>query len=417
MDGHGAGASLNGVRVLDLTQFEAGTSCTETLAWLGADVVKIEEPTRGEQGRFASRDVPELDAWYFIMLNANKRSVTLNLRSDDGKRVLGRMIERADVMIENFGPGTIERMGFGWERVRSLNPRIIFSQIKGFGPDGPYGNFLSFDSIAQAVGGATSITGEPGGPPLKPGPSIADTGAGLHSAIGILAALIQRQVTGRGQRIEVAMQDVVINFCRNSYSAHWRGGRAAVRTASGGVLYGNNAPTGSFPCLGGGPNDYCYLYSSRASNKHWERICQVIGREDLLSDPELDSPEGRYEQEQRVDEAISAWTRALPKAEVMRRLGEAGVPTGAVFDTGDLSNDPYLLERGTFARITHPARGEFVMPGFPVRMSDSFVPVMPAPLLGQHTDEVYRDWLAMDDDELSCLEAAEVISRATPMRA
>jgi formyl-CoA transferase len=409
----GLGPALAGVRVLDLTQFEAGTSCTETLAWLGAEVAKIEEPTQGEPGRRSSRDVADLDAWYFILLNANKRSATLNLRSEEGRRLLERMIPQADVMIENYGPGTIERLGFGWDRVRALNPRLIYVQIKGFGPDGPYGKFLAFDAIAQAAGGAASITGEPGGPPLKPGPSIADTGAGLHAAIGILAALIQRQVTGRGQRIEISMQDVIVNFCRNAYAALARNGAwgrdLGQRSPSGGILYGNNAPSGSYPCLGGGPDDWCYIYSSRAGNDHWEIVCRVIGREDLLADPSLGTPEGRHEQVERVDGAIAAWTRTFPKIEVMRRMGEAGVPAGAVFNTRDLLNDPYLRQRGTFATVTHPARGEFVMPGFPVRMSDSFVPVEPAPTLGQHSAEIYREWVGMDDGEFQRLRAAGVI--------
>lgn len=409
MDGNGVGRALKGLRVLDLTQFEAGTSCTETLAWLGADVVKIEEPTKGEPGRRGSRDVPDLDSWYFILLNANKRSVALNLRSDEGKRVLERLVKKADVFIENFGPGTIERLGFGWDRARALNPRLVYAQIKGFGPDGPFGKYFAFDQVAQAVGGSMSITGEPGGRPLKPGPSIADTGAGLHSAIGILAALIQRGITGRGQRIEVAMQDVVINFCRNAYSAQWRGGRVADRPGNHGTLYGNVAPSGAYPCLGDGPNDWVSIHTSRATNRHWERICEVMGREDLLNDPTLQTPEDRYEQVERVDEAVTAWTRTQSKYEVMRRLGEAGVPVGAVLDTRDLSNDPYLRKRGMFATIEHPTRGEFVMPGFPVHMSDSKVPLEPAPLLGQHTAEVLHEWLGMAEDDLERLKAATAI--------
>src|ERR687888_139600 len=217
-NGH-AKPALSGVRVIDLTQFEAGTSCTETLAWLGADVIKVEEPTQGDQGRRASTDKPGVDSYYFMLLNANKKSVTLNLKDERGKEVMRKLIAEGDVMVENFAPGVIERLGFGYDEVRKINPRIIYAQIKGFAPEGPYGNYLAFDMIAQSVGGALSTTGEIDGRPLKPGPTIGDTGSGLHTAIGILAALYQRQITGRGQRIEVAMQEAVINFCRIAYAS------------------------------------------------------------------------------------------------------------------------------------------------------------------------------------------------------
>src|SRR5439155_17556599 len=250
--------ALNGIRVLDLTQFEAGTSCTETLAWLGAEVIKVEEPTRGDQGRGASSELPGADSFYFLLLNANKRSVTCNLKHPRGRDLLCRLIEHADVFIENFGPGVIERLGFGYDQVKQVNPRIIYARIKGFAPGGPYEHFLAFDMIAQAVGGALSTTGEPDGRPLKPGPTIGDTGTGLHTAIGILAALYQRQFTGRGQRIEVAMQEAVINFCRIAYASQLQWNRPAPRIGNRSVL-GTNAPSEAYPCKGGGPNDYCYV--------------------------------------------------------------------------------------------------------------------------------------------------------------
>ncbi len=329
--------------MLDLTQFEAGTSCTETLAWLGADVIKVEEPTRGDQGRHASADTPGVDSYYFLFLNANKRSITCNLKEERGRAIFRRMLERADVMIENFGPGVVERLGFGYETVREINPRIIYAQVKGFAPDGPYGDFLSFDMIAQAAGGALSITGEKGRRPIRPGPTIGDTGTGLHCAIGILGALYQRERTGRGQRIEVAMQEAVVNFCRISYARQARFGRPADRVGNSNAL-GSSAPSDAYPCKGDGPNDFCYIYTSRATNTHWQRLLKVIGR-----------------------------------------------------------------KRGIFATVQHPVRGSVLMPGWPVKMSDSEVAVTSAPLLGQHNQEVYGEWLGCTPSEVTALRDEHVI--------
>jgi formyl-CoA transferase len=400
--------ALAGVRVVDLTQFEAGTSCTETLAWLGADVIKVEEPTSGDQGRVASSERPGVDSFYFLLLNANKRSVTCNLKHARGREMLCKLIEHADVFVENFGPGVIERLGFGYEDVKRINPRIIYAQIKGFAPEGPYGSFLAFDMIAQSVGGALSITGEPDGRPLKPGATIGDTGTGLHTAIGILAALYQRQTTGRGQRIEVAMQETVINFCRIAYASQLLWDRPAPRIGNRSVV-GTNAPSEAYPCKGGGPNDYCYIYTTRAGNHQWERLLRVIGRDDLLDDPRFATNRDRFANNDAVDEAIKPWMAARTKTEVMQALGEAGVPAGAVFDTDELLNDPFLRERGMFATVEHPVRGPVTMPGWPVHMSESHVPVASAPLLGQHSEEIYGDLLGYSPDELSTLRSEHAI--------
>lgn len=396
------------MRVLDLTQFEAGTSCTESLAWLGADVIKVEEPTRGEQGRAASADREGVDSYYFLLLNANKRSVTLDLRHARGKAMFQAMLGHADVMIENFAPGTIERLGFDYETVRAINRRIIYAQIKGYGPGGPYGSFPSFDMIAQAVGGALSITGEKDGRPLRPGPTIGDTGTGLHCAIGILAALYDREFTGLGQRIEVAMQDAVINFCRIAYARQAVSGRAAERVGNGSALIAS-APSAAYPCKPGGPNDFIYVYTSRAGNRHWDRLIRAIGREDLLEDPRFTTPQARQDHEAEVDALLSAWTCTHTKRQAMEVLGRAGVPAGAVFDTLELSEDPFLRQRGTFVTVEHPARGAFTMPGWPVKLSRSPIVVTPAPLLGQHNVEVYRELLGLSADEVARLKREEVI--------
>ena len=401
-------AALTGVRVVDLTQFEAGTSCTEALAWLGAEVIKVEEPTQGDQGRRASSEIPGADSFYFLLLNANKRSVTCNLKHPRGRELLCRLIQQADVFIENFGPGVIERLGFGYDEVRRINPRIIYAQIKGFAPGGPYEKFLAFDMIAQAVGGAMSTTGEPGGRPLKPGPTIGDTGTGLHTAIGILAALYQRQFTGRGQRIEVAMQEAVINFGRIAYATQLLWNMPAPRVGNRGVM-GTNAPSEAYPCKGGGPNDYCYIYTTRAGNHHWERLLHVIGRDDLLDDPRFATNQDRFAHKDEVDAVLMPWVAQRTKCEVMETLGNAGIPAGAVFDTNELINDPFLRTRGMFCTVDHPVRGKVTMPGWPVKMSASHVPVVAAPLLGQDNQQVYTELLGCTPEQLEALHAEEVI--------
>jgi formyl-CoA transferase len=400
--------ALAGVRVVDLTQFEAGTSCTETLAWLGADVIKVEEPKRGDQGRAASSERAGVDSYYFLLLNANKRSVTCNLKDPRGRELLCQLIQQADVFVENFSPGTIERLGFGYDEVSRLNPRIIYAQVKGFSKGSPYEKHLAFDMIAQAVGGAMSTTGEGDGRPLKPGPTIGDTGTGLHTAIGILAALYQRQTSGRGQRIEVAMQEAVINFCRIAYSSQLMWDKPAPRVGNRGVL-GTNAPSEAYACKGGGPNDYCYIYTTRAANHHWERLLRVMERDDLIDDPRFKDNTDRWKHKDEVDAVIAPWVAQRSKREVMEILGNAGVPAGAVYDTSELINDPFLQERGMFPTINHPVRGEMRMPGWPVKMSDSCVPVSSAPLLGQDNLHVYGQLLGYGAEQLEALKAQEVI--------
>ncbi len=401
--------ALAGVRVVDLTQFEAGTSCTETLAWLGADVIKVEQPGSGDQGRQLSTDQPGVDSYYFMLLNANKRSVTCNLKEERGKALLRALIEHGDVFVENFAPGAIERLGFGYDDVSRINPRIIYAQIKGFPAEGPYGQFLSFDMIAQAAGGAFSLTGEPDGPPLKPGPNVGDTGTGLHAAIGILAALYQRKRTGRGQRIEVAMQESVINYTRVAYMTQAVTGRPPVRRGSG-AARGVAAPSGVFRCGGGGPNDYCYIHAPRGGGGgHFHRLACAIGREDLMTDERFATGDSRTQHAAELHAIIEEWTSQRSKVEVMQALGGAGVPTGAVFDTLELQNDPFLRARGAFATVQHPVRGEFTMPGWPVKMSDSAVAVQSAPLLGEHNATVYGELLGCSQEQLNELRNARVI--------
>ncbi|MCC7182677.1 MAG: CoA transferase, partial [Rhodocyclaceae bacterium] len=371
--GNGVGAALAGVRILDLSQFESGTSCTQALAWMGAEVIKIEEPLRGEQGRRASTDGSGDDSYYFIVLNANKRSVTVNLKSEEGREVLRALIRSADVFVENYAPGTIERLGFGYEEVARINPRLVYAQIKGFAPNSRFAGYPAFDMIAQATGGVVAVTGEADGRPLKPGITLGDTGAGLHCALGILGALLQRNATGRGQRVEVSMQDAMLNFMRIAFAAQALMGKAPLRCGNQSLL-GATSPSELYRCAGDGPNDHCFVYTSRAGNHQWFKLLEVIGRQDLQDDARFASPESRFQHREAIDAMLGAWARQHDKREVMKRLGEAGVPAGAVFDTVELSKDADLRESGGIVTVQHPARGEVVMPGWPVKMTDSCVP-------------------------------------------
>jgi formyl-CoA transferase len=401
---------LAGVRVLDLTQFEAGPSCTEALAWLGAEVVKVENPQGGEAGRSllhgASNDGH--DSWYFLLFNANKKSVTVNLKSERGLALVKDMAKRADIMVENFAPGAIERLGLSYDAVREVNPGIIFAQLKGFGTGGPYENNLAFDMIAQATGGVMSITGEPDGPPLKPGVTLGDTGTGMLLAISILAALYRRRATGQGEHIEIAMQDAMLQYIRVALSSQATQGVAAKRNGAK-ILSGFAVPSGTYPCKPCGPNDYVYVYTSRTNPLHWRRLHEVIGRKDLIGDPRFDTAVARLEHERDVDDMISAWTRQHDKREAMRILGDAGVPAGAVFDTMELTDDPDFERRGIMQTMQHPAAGAFKMPGWPVRFDGATPKVESSPLLGQHTKDVLADWLGLDESQIAQLGKDNII--------
>src|SRR5579885_498867 len=297
---------LAGVKILDLTQFEAGPSCTEALAWLGADVVKVENPEAGEPGRSNFPGRPGADSYYFFEFNANKRSVTINLKTERGVALVKEMAKKADVMIENMAPGTIERLGLGYDAIRAVNPGIIYAQVKGFGEGSPYEKNLAFDMIAQACGGSMSVTGERDGRPCKPGPTLGDTGTGMLLCISILGALYKRKETGQGVHLQVAMQDAILQYIRGAFATMTRLGKATPR-AGAQTLAGGNPPCDIYPCQPGGPNDYVYVYTSRANPEHWKRLLQVIGREDLIGDPRYETGQARSEREAEVDAMISAW--------------------------------------------------------------------------------------------------------------
>jgi len=399
--------ALAGIKVVDLTQFEAGTSITETLAWLGADVIKVENPKGGEQGRSASSERKDADSYYFMLLNANKKSVTLNLKTEKGKEILRNLIRKGDVFAENFAPGVIEKLGFSYEEVAKINPRIIYATVKGFGKGSPFEKNLAFDMIAQAAGGVMSITGEHDGRPLKPGVTLGDTGTGLHACIGVLAALYQRTVTGRGQKVEVAMQDAMVNYCRIAYSRQLLTDKACERNGNSVVL--GNAPCEVFRCSPGGHNDYVFIYTSRATNSHWERLCELIGREDMKNDPRFETPPMRGNHADEINREIEKWTMRFTKHEAMEKLGAAGVPCGAVMDTKELSDDPTMREREIFSEIDHPVRGKLWIPGWPVKMTDSYVKVTASPILGADTEAVYSEWLGLSKGDVEALRKDGVV--------
>jgi formyl-CoA transferase len=399
---------LTGVRVLDFTQFEAGPSCTEALAWLGAEVVKVENPGGGDPGRASFGSAPGTDSLYFLILNANKKSVSLNLKHPGGLQLAKDLARRADVMVENFAPGAIERLGLGYDVVSGINPGIVYAQVKGFGEGSPFASNLAFDMIAQACGGLMSITGEPDGPPLKPGTTLGDTGTGMLLAISILAALYRRKSTGVGERIDLAMQDAMLQYIRIAFSVTASSGRAAPRVGSK-VISGGNCPCGIYPCAPGGANDFVYVYTSRANPAHWHRLLQVLGRPELIGDPRYEAIPERMKHEGEVDEMIAAWTRRHTKHEAMRLIGAAGVPAGAVLDTKELIDDPDFERRGIVQTMQHPTQGGYKMPGWPVRHNGATAPVGPAPRLGEHNAAVLESWLGMQPEQVQALKTEKVI--------
>jgi formyl-CoA transferase len=406
--------ALEGVRVVDMTHVQSGPSATQILAWLGADVIKVEVPGRGDVTRGQLRDLPAADSLYFTMLNCNKRSVTVNVKTERGREVFARLVRDADILVENFGPGVLDRLGFPWERLRELNERLIYASIKGFGP-GRYADFKAYELVAQAMGGAMSTTGFEDGPPTATGAQIGDSGSGIHLVAGILAALYQRTHSGRGQRVMVAMQDAVLNLCRVKL-------RDQQRLASGpldeypNMVFGDevprsgNASGGGQPgwavkCAPGGPNDYIYVIIQPIG---WKPITELIGRPELADDPEWATPAARLPKLNKVFALIEEWTSGLTKWEVLERFNAHDIPCGPILSTKELIEDATLAELGSVVEVDHPERGRFKTVGCPLRLSDSPVQVEPPPLLGEHTREVLGA-LGYSPEEIEELREANAI--------
>lgn len=406
--------ALDGVRVLDMTHVQSGPSATQMLAWLGADVVKLETPNGGDVTRGQLRDLPEVDSLYFTMLNCNKRSVTVNMKSEDGQEIFSRLVARSDVLVENFGPGVVDRFGFSWARLQQINPRLIYASIKGFGP-GKYFDFKAYEIIAQAMGGAMATTGFEDGPPTATGAQIGDSGTGIHLVAAILAALFQRTNTGRGQRVEVAMQAAVLNLCRvklrdQQRLAHgplheYPNERFGDEVPRSGNASGGGQPGWAVRTKGGGPNDYIYVIVQPAG---WAPLAELIGRPDLADHPDWARPEDRLPKLDKVFALIEDWSQRHTKWEAMEALNALNVPCGPVLSTKELIEDQTLADLDAIVTVEHPERGAFKTVGSPLRLSDSPVDVVRSPLLGEHTEEICEE-LGYSPDELQRFRSAGVI--------
>jgi len=405
--------ALDGIRVLDMTHVQAGPSATQILAWLGADVIKIELPGRGDITRGQLRDKPNVDSLYFTMLNCNKRSLTLNTKTSEGKEIFARLLRHCDVVVENFGPGVLDRQGFSWEKIHEINPRIVYASIKGFGP-GKFLDFKAYETVAQAMGGAMSTTGWEDGPPTSTGAQIGDSGTGIHCVAAILAALIQRGHTGRGQRVQVAMQDVVMNLCRVKFRDQQRLAHGPLReypnkefgdyVPRSGNASGGGQPGAALRCKPGGANDYVYVI---IQPHVWEPLAKLIGRPELAEDPAFATPEARLPHIDEVFGVVEEWTKTFTKFEVLDKLNEIDVPCGPILSTKDILEDAAFAGRMVID-VEHPERGTFKTIGCPLNLSDSPVTVRRSPLLGEHNKEILRE-IGYDIDHLDELQSGGVL--------
>ena len=405
--------ALDGLRILDFTHVQSGPTCTQLLAWLGADVIKVERPGAGDATRKQLVDVEGADSLYFTMLNHNKRSLTLNSKNETGKQVLERLVKKCDVLVENFAPGALDRMGFGWDRIQELNPRMIMASVKGFGP-GPYEDCKVYENVAQCAGGAASTTGFRDGVPLVTGAQIGDSGTGLHLAFGITAALLQREKTGRGQRVLAPMQDSVLNLCRVKLRDQQRldaGPLTEYSQFGEGVDFGDSVPRAGNDSGGGQPgrilkckgwvshpNAYTYFITQMAV---WQKICDVIGKPEWKEDPDYATPAARLSRLNEIFDTIEAWTMTKTKYEVMDICNPLDIPVGPILSMKELAEEPSLRETGTIVDVEHPERGNYLTVGCPIKLSDSDVEVTRSPLLGEHTDEILAEVLDYSAEEIA----------------
>jgi len=414
------GKALEGVRILDFTHVQSGPTCTQLLAWFGADVIKVERAGEGDATRGQLRDIAGVDSLYFTMLNHNKRSMTLDTKRPDGKKVLETLIRQCDVLVENFAPGALDRMGFSWERIQELNPRMIVASVKGFGP-GPYEHCKVYENVAQCTGGAAATTGFDDGPPMVTGAQIGDSGSGLHLALGIVTALYQRNATGRGQRVLTAMQDAVLNLCRVKLRDQQRlerngvmeeypqfaEGRFGESVPRAGNASGGGQPGWILKCKGweSDPNAYIYFI---AQAQVWPAVCKLIGREEWITDPDYATPKARLPRLMAIFAAVEEWSTTLTKFEAMDILNKYDIPCGPILSMKEIAEDPSLRATGTIVEVDHPERGSYLTVGNPIKLSDSPTEVRRSPLLGEHTDELLSE-LGYTPEQIAMLREERVI--------
>ncbi len=420
--------ALEGVKILDFTHVQSGPTCTQLLAWFGADVIKVERPGTGDITRGQLRDLPSVDSLYFTMLNHNKRSLTLDSKNPKGKEVLEALVRTCDVLVENFAPGALDRMGLTWERIQELNPRMILASVKGFGP-GPYEDCKVYENVAQCAGGAASTTGFDDGPPLVTGAQIGDSGTGLHLALGIVCALYQRNTTGRGQKVLAAMQDGVLNLCRvklrdqqrlahgplKEYPQYPHGefGDAVPRS---GNASGGGQPGWILKCKGWetDPNAYIYFITQAPV---WDKICTVIGKPEWITDPDYAKPDARLPRLKEIFAAIEEWTMTKTKFEAMEILNKYDIPCGPILSMKEIAEEPSLRATGTVVEVDHPTRGKYLSVGNPIKLSDSPTEVKRSPLLGEHNEEILRNVLGFSDEQIAEIKRSGAIDGTPRMAA
>jgi formyl-CoA transferase len=416
--------ALDGIRILDFTHVQSGPTCTQLLAWLGADVIKVERPGTGDITRGQLRDIPDVDSLYFTMLNHNKRSITLDTKNPKGMEVLTALVKVCDVLVENFAPGVLDRMGLTWTQIQELNPRMIVASIKGFGA-GPYEDCKVYENAAQCVGGSASTTGFRDGPPLVTGAQIGDSGTGLNLALGIVTALYQRTKTGRGQKVDCAMQDGVLNLCRTKlrdqqrlahgpleeYTQHGEGIPFGEAVPRGGNDSGGGQPGRILKCKGWetDPNAYIYFITQAAV---WESVCDVIGEPGWKTHPDYATLKARLPRLNGIFARIEEWTMTRTKFEAMEILNKYEIPCGPILSMKELAEDPSLRATGTVVEVDHPTRGKYLSVGNPIKLSDSPSEVLRAPLLGEHTDEILREVLGLDNEQIAVIQQSGALGRS-----
>ena len=413
--------ALKGVKVLDMTHVQSGPTCTQLLAWFGADVVKVERPGVGDATRGQLRDVPEADSLYFTMLNSNKRSITLNPKKPEGAKIFTQLIKECDVMVENFAPGALDRMGFTWEKIQEINPRMIYASVKGFGP-GKYEECKVYENVAQCAGGSASTTGMLGEVPLVTGAQIGDSGTGLHLALGIVTALFHREKSGKGQKVSAAMQDGVLNLCRVKLRDQQRLERGPLKEYSQfgeDIPFGDSTPRAGNDSGGGqpgrilkckgwetDPNAYTYFITQAAV---WEKVCDVIGKPEWKEDENYSTPAARLPRLNDIFDTIESWTKTKTKFEVMEICNPLDIPVGPILSMKEIAEDPGLRETGTVVEVDHPVRGKYLTVGNPIKLSDSPAVVKRSPLLGEHTDEILKEFCNMSDEEIKAVREAGAV--------